>query len=466
MPSVRPPPPVPAAAAVALVLLATALAVPAAASPAPVSACPPCDRGFTTAAGAHGLDTDVAESAATVRVHRNGSATWTARVVPTNDSALDRLAANATLARRVAGDSFGVRYGDGVDHDLLAADVRDGAFVIRYRTLDVVRSGPLDTHVLTYFRDSPGAYVYTDLGADRLTVVAPEGSAVARGFGEVGRHRMTATALPEAGDGPFVVFAPADAPAPGARGAVAVLDALGGVILRNLALFALLPSAVLVGGLAGVRRAVGSRVGDPARLPAPARSGVTVAGAGALLALGTLSAEADALPSATGNLLVGSVAGAVLVGLGVAVAVPRIRRALTVGRLLVTGGAAALAAAVVVGATLGASGLHATLTLGVAVLPAAVALGRADARTTAAATRGDGDAPGGATGTRLLAGLAVAAVAALAVVAPLRALGGTLFLLVPLLTTVAAAGTVVAAVPLYLLGAVSDVDPTRDSAGA
>ncbi|SHG68701.1 hypothetical protein [Halobaculum gomorrense] len=138
------------ALALAILLVAGGAALPALASPAPVSACPPCDEGFVHAAAEHGLDTGVAESEATVRVHRNDSATWRVRVVPTNESALDRLAENASLARAVAGDSFGVRYGDGIDHRLLAADVRDGAFVIRYHTLGVVEDGPLGTSLLTY----------------------------------------------------------------------------------------------------------------------------------------------------------------------------------------------------------------------------------------------------------------------------------------------------------------------------
>lgn len=48
---------------------------------------------------------------------------------------------------------------------------------------------------------------------------------------------------------------------------------------------------------------------------------------------------------------------------------------------------------------------------------------------------------------------AVAVFGGLAAIAPLTALGGTLFLLAPVLLGVAAVGAVVVAVPLYFLGA-------------
>lgn len=426
--------------ALAVLIVATTV-VPVTASPAPVSACPPCAEGFVYASESNGLETEVRHSEATVRVHENGSAAWTARVVPTNESVLDRLAEDRSLARSVASESFGTRYGAGIEHELVSADVANGEFVIRYRTLDVGSDSVFGTHTFTYFRDSPGAYIYTDLGADELTIVGPPGTTVARGFGKVDGRRMTATELPDARDGPFVVFAPEDSAAPGLLGALAVLDALGGVVVRNVLLFVAVPSGILVGGLGGIRRLV-----DPNVSRNPARIGITVAIGGALLLAGTLAAEGDALPAVTGNLLVGGFVGAILLGLGAAVAVPGARRYLSAGRLVGSGiGAAAVVVAVSDGA-LGMNTFHTALGLGVVVLPAAVALGRADVR----GAHGDG-----ALAQRLYVGLSVAVVAVLATVAPLTALGGTLFFLFPLLLTVAAVGVVVAAIPLYLLGVAS-----------
>jgi len=331
------------------VLLVLGLAAPVVASPASVSGCPPCDEGFVHAAHSHGLDTEVQQSAATVRVQRNGSATWTVRVVPTNDSVLARLAGNRSLARAVTEDSYGTRYGGGIRHEFIEAKVADGAFVMRYRTKDVVEGGPFGTTVLTYFRDSPGAWVYTDLGADELTVVAPEGMTVAQGFGTVSTDRMTATELPDARNGPFVIFAPAENPFPGIVGTLAVIHALAGVIVRNLVFFVGLPGAVIIGGFAGLRR-----WSSPAKEWKTTRIGGLVAAGGVLVVTGALVVKGDALPMLTGNLLLGLFVGTLLLILGGVVAIKRVRTHLTGPRIfgfgLVVGGIAHLVTKVVVGA--------------------------------------------------------------------------------------------------------------------
>jgi hypothetical protein len=383
------------------------------------------------------MDTEIRHSEATVFVHENGSATWTARIVPTNQSLLNRLADNESLARSVATDSFGVRYGSGIEHELLSTNVTDDAFVIRYRTLDVVRSGPFGTRRLTYFRDSPGAYVYTDLGADELTVVAPPGTTIARGFGEVEDRRMTATELPEVRDGPFVVFTPETSATPGLLATLAVGSALGGVIARNLLLIVAVPGAVLVGGLAAIRRLV-----DPTVPRNPTRLGGGIVIAGGFLLVGTVVSEADTLPAATGNLLVGGGVAAVLIVFGAAIATPAVRRHLSAGRVLGIGILLAAVGVGIVSSTLGASSFQRSLAFGVAVFPAAIALGWLDAY------GGDGSLE-----RRLFAAIAVTVFGGLAVFAPITALGGTLFLLVPILLTVAATVAVGVAVPLYLLGA-------------
>ncbi|SHG68734.1 hypothetical protein [Halobaculum gomorrense] len=191
----------------------------------------------------------------------------------------------------------------------------------------------------------------------------------------------------------------------------------------------------MVGGLAALRR-----VADPARDRDPRRLGWGVAVAGAVIVVATLVAEGDTLPGATGTLLLGVAVGTVALGLGSAVAVPAARRTLTVRRLL--------GVSIVLGALVAAAGaraldgdVHAVLALGGALLPAVAALGRADA--------------GGGDGTRTVVGLAAALFVALLALAPLTALGGTLFLIVPVLLTLAAVAFVVAAVPLYLLGGAS-----------
>ncbi len=418
-------------------VLVIGAALPVAASPAPLPACPPCDSGFERSATSHGLDTEVQHSSATVQVHQDGSARWTVRVIPTNETVLERLAANDSLATSVAGDSFGTRYGGGIDHELIDARVADGAFIIEYRTLNVVESGPFGTSVLTYFRDSPGAYIYTGLGADELTVVAPEGMTVARGFGEVSESRMQATRLSDARDGPFVVFAPEGSPVPGLLGTLAVASALAGVIVRNLLMFVAVPASILVGGVAAIRRVVDAGTDrDPTVL------GSAVAGGGAVLLAGTVLSEEIATLGLSGNAVIGGLIGAAALAVGTAVAASPARRQLTPRRLVVTGialGALAVAATLTLP---GGSGLHQSLSLAVALVPAVVGLGWADA-----AEPGDSRSKG------YFAGIAVLIVGALLASAPVTALGGSLFVLLPALLSIAAVAFVVAAVPLYSLGA-------------
>lgn len=421
------------------VLLILSLVGPAVASPAPISGCPPCSRGFTNAAGAHGLDTEVQRSEATVHVHRNGSATWMVRVVPTNDTVLDRLAANQSLARAVATDSYGVRYGDGIEHELVSVGVTDGAMTMRYRTLDVVREGPFGTQVLTYFRDSPGAYVYTDLGADELTVVAPDGMTVARGFGRVTGDRLTATALPDVRDGPFVVFAPKGSFLPGLLGMLAVASVLGDVIIRNLVYFVVVPGGVLIGGLVGIRR-----VFDAGTPRDPTRLGYLVAAVGVLVLVGTVLMEPDGLTDVTENLLLGSSGGMVLLALGASVAIRRFRHYLTGRRLVGAGIVLGIIAAIIAFGIRDMSELHRLLSLAVGLLPVLVGIGWVDANETVA---------DGSPSSRLFAGLSVAVLGALVASAPLTALGGTLFIFVPIFLTIAAVVVVGVSIPLYLLGA-------------
>lgn len=420
------------------VLLVVSLATPVLASPAPVSGCPPCGEGFVYAAQSHGLETEVQQGEATVRVHRNGSATWTVRVVPTNDSVLARLAENRSLARAVTEDSYGTRYGGGIPHEFINTEVADGALVMRYRTNDVVEGGPFGTQVLTYFRDSPGAWVYTDLGADELTVVAPEGMTVARGFGDVSDDQMTATELPDVRNGPFVVFAPAESPFPGIVGSLAVIGDLVGVIVRNLVFFVALPGGVLIGGFAGLRRRI-----NPEKEWKPTRIGGLVAAGGVLVVIGSLVVEGEVLPTLTGNLLFGLFAGTLLVILGGAIAIGPVRTLFTGRRIFAVGLAVGIIAHFLTKGVVGAGGLHRSLAFGAAILPIAVGFGWMDA----AAARGSSRRA-----DRFFLAFVVLILAALVAFAPLTALGGSLFLLFPILLTAAAVGVVVLAIPLYLLG--------------
>lgn len=409
------------------------------ASPSPVTACPPCEHSFEAAAANHGVETEIEHSEAVVRVHRNGSATWTVRNRLANATAAERLQGNATLARAVAADSFGVRYGDGIDHELLDTQADGETFEMRYRTADVAKAGVGGATVLTYFRDVPGAYIYTELGADRLTIVAPRGTTVAHGFGErsdEGR-RTTATSLPGDRDGPFVVFAPADHPAPGALGMLAVAGELWGVVVRNLALFVGVPGAVFAGGILAVHRFVG----PPREAGSLRRTAGLVIAVGFLIVVAVLWIERpwEYHTSTQGWFTLAF--GAALV-CGGALATSRLRDAVTYGRLLegavLSGGAVAVGTEVL-STDGGGFGLRLALAAPV-LLFSTVALGYA-AET--------GDRRRTRWAFALVAG---GAVASLAATAPVTELGGALFLLVPVLLTILAAGCVVIVTPLYRLG--------------
>lgn len=180
---------------------------------------------------------------------------------------------------------------------------------------------------------------------------------------------------------------------------------------------------------------------DSRRLFAVALGAVTVlvlAGA-----VAPVAASPAPVSATSGTLLLGGVAGAVLFALGVGAGVERTRRSLAPARVVGFG----VGVAVVAGATAdglpGTERLHELLALGIASLPGAVALGWVDAR--------DGRRDSTAAG-RLRVGLAVAVGGLLLAFAPLTALGGTLFFVLPVLVSFVAIVIVIVATPLYLLG--------------
>lgn len=425
-------------------ILVLGMVGPAVASPAPVQVCAPCEDGFTRAAAHHGLETQVEHSEATVLAARNGSATWTVSVVPTNRTALERLAENASLARDVAAGSFWIRSPGATEYQLLGAGVVDGAFVIRYRTHGVGHDGPLGTRVLTYFRDSPREYVYTDLGADELTVVAPPGMTVVRGFGDVSQDRMTATSLAGPRHGPFVIFAPQDHPVPGLLGGVALASVLWDVVAWNLVWFVVVPGGILLGGLTWIRREVDTRLSSPGyRGPWTAtRLGGVVSIAGAVLLL---------LGPTTFRLV--ELLGAVLVPLGIGVGVPAIRQSLTGRRVVVAVVAIALGAAVLTDRFYHAGEFGAWPWLGLCFLPAAaVGLGWLDT----AHGSVDDDAP-----NRAFVGCGVVVLGTLLVAAPLTSINPA-FGRIAVWLLLGAVGVVVATMPLYHLGAAGAAAEVRE----
>lgn len=421
-------------------LLAPALAGVATASPAPATVCPPCARGVEAAARAHGLDVTVAHSTATVEVHANGTATWTVRdelagpgVAPLreNDSRLRAVVRDALTARGMAGRDATL-----LDARLLANDTA----LLRYRTpgfveptLGVLRSDA--------FRDRPGAFLLTGLGADRLTVIAPEGTHVAAGVpgATIAGRRMTLRDFDGHGDGPFVVFAPDGDPLGGLRARAAIWGAMAPIVGRNLAWLVALPAAVLAGGFAALARAVAVTLS-----PAPARRARLVGAAVAALGLVASLGPVEALPTFGGIqpthvLLAGSV-GAVVVG-AVAAWRPDGLGLTEQGLTIVVG--LALGALVVV--LTGTGSAPARSALAAAAVPllslAGLPLGYVAARRGRRSRR------------RAVGAVAGLAVLLFAATVPLTEMGGTLYYLLPILLSGLGLLAVLCAIPLAALGA-------------
>jgi hypothetical protein len=425
------------AAVVAAALVAPALAGSATASPRPVAVCEPCDRGFVDAARGHGVDVRVERSTATMRVHRNGTATWTVENrLSANASAFRE---NATLRRSVAREAVAVH-----DARLLSTAVDGDRVRLRYRTPDAATEAPGGVLRVDYFRDDPGLRVYTDLGADRLTLVAPEGMVVERGLpgADTSGRRTTVTSFEGDGDGPFVTLVPEGRALAPLWSLLAVALPPGSVVGRNLLLLVAVPTLGFVAGLRAVAWGV-ARVdpGSDARRGDADPAAVAVVGLGLLAAAHPLYAGVVGVVGTTPPLVAGGVGA---VALGGALSVPAVRERLDFARLA-GAVAAAFGVAVLCGAVLSAVpagdlAVHGEVVTAVApVLPvyAATLVGYATAR------------------GRLRAGLAVAA-GAFAVVPALTfsiaSQGGTLYFLGVALGVVGAVAGVVAGVPPFLLG--------------
>jgi len=415
-------------------LLGVALAVPATASPRPIAVCAPCERGFVFAAQAHGHPVRIEHSTATMRVHRNGSATWTVENRLNDSTPFE----NATLRDAVAREAVAVH-----DARLLSTSVDGGDTVrIRYRTPDAAVDTPGGALRVTYFRDEPGTTIYTGLGADRLTLVAPEGMVVGNGLpgadvSDDGRE-MTAYSFEHGGDGPFVTLVPEGDPLAPLWSLAAVVLPLAPIVGRNLLFLVTVPTLVFAGGLRAVAWAVDA-VGLDSPSANPDRRALGVVALGIVALAHPLAPGLFALGGTEPPLLAGAVG---VITLGCALAVPAVRARLSPARLAGLVGLA-FAVTVAVGFGLGAvPGLHVDdhvvrrmlLTLPVY---AVTLVGYAAAH-------------GGFRRALAAAGGAFALV--LATTFPVLSQGGTFYFLGVVLAVIGAVAGVVIGIPLFLLG--------------
>ncbi|MFC6988008.1 hypothetical protein ACFQJD_03435 [Haloplanus sp. GCM10025708] len=417
-----------------VVLLATSAV--ATASPRPVPVCGPCDRPFVSAARGHGVDLEIRHSTAHVRVHGNGSASWTVenRV---DEAAAERFRDDAALVDRVAADSLAAREAEAV-----RASVDERTVTIRYRTPDFARDAPGNVLLVTYFRDDVGRD-YDGLGADRLTLVAPEGRVVDRALSgaSVEGREMTLTSFDSHGDGPFVTLVPEGGLVTPLTSFVAVAAAVGDVVARNLLLLVAVPLSVYLGVVAAVAWAAG-RTGVGERGPEPLAS--LVVGIGLLLAAHPLYAGALSLLGSSSPALFAAGVGVAVLG---AAGHPAVRRRLSLaGVTALVGGAFVVAVGV-------AAALQATQVADAVAFPPHARIVRhvlpalpvyATLAVGYAAARDD-----------LRRGLAVAGTAlalVLAVQFPLFSSGGTLYGLAVVLAVGGAFAAAVVGVPALLLG--------------
>jgi hypothetical protein len=412
-------------------LLGAALAAPTTASPRPVQVCSPCERGFASAAQTHDVDVRIERSTATMRVHRNGSATWTVENRLNDTTAFE----NASLRKSVAEEAILVH-----DARLLSTSVSGDTVRLRYRTPDAATRASGGVLRVTYFRDDPGAMVRSGLGADRLTLVAPEGMTVGHALpgADVSGREMTVTSFDGGGDGPFVTLVPDGDPLAPLWSLAAVTLPLVPVVGRNLAFLVALPTLVFVGGLRAIAWAVSAAGFDPAAAT-PDRRALVVVALGIVALAHPLAPGAFALGGVEPPLLAGAVG---TIALGGALAVPAVRARLSLARLAGLVGLAFVVAVAVGFALRALTDLHVSeqvVRRMLVVLPvyAVTLVGYAAAH------------------GRLRAALATAAAAfalVLATTFPILSQGGTLYFLGVVVAVIGAVAAVVVGVPLFLLG--------------
>jgi len=418
---------------VALCLLGSLLgaASVATASPRPVPVCSPCDRGLVSAAQAHDQPVRIERSTATMRVHRNGSATWTVENRLNDADPFE----NATLRESVAREAVMVH-----DARLLSTNVSGDTLRLRYRTPAVATDAPGGVLRVDYFRDDPGAMVRADLGADRLTLVAPEGTVVGHALpgADVSGRRMTVTSFESAGDGPFVTLVPEDDPLAPLWSLVAIILPLAPIVGRNLLLLVAVPTLVFAAGLGAVAWVVTAAGLDTERAR-PRRRALAVVGLGLLALAHPLAPGLLALGGTEPPLLAGAVG---VIALGGALTLPAVRARLSLARLagLV---ALAFAVTVAVGFVLRAMpgphvGDHVVRRMLVTLPVYAVTL------------VGYATAHGGL--RRALAATAATFALVLVTTFPILSQGGTLYFLGVVLAVIGGVAGVVVGSPLFLLG--------------
>lgn len=162
--------------ALTTLLLVSSIALPAFASPQPEPVCGACGGGFELAIEREDVDATVVESTAVVRVHDDGSATWTVRNRLANQSTADTLR-NRSDALLTALEYANRRSTVEGPFTNASARVEDRTVVLTFEDRYATTEIPGGVHVVDYFH-SGGADSWYVLTADRFTIVGPEGTDV------------------------------------------------------------------------------------------------------------------------------------------------------------------------------------------------------------------------------------------------------------------------------------------------
>lgn len=226
------------------------------AAPPPRPVCAACGDAFEERAAEYGVDITVTNSTARVEVAENGSAVWTVRNELDDGAPVDRLRENATLRSELAD----ARYWD---VEVVSTGVSsDGVFTARYRDPDFARDGAGNTLLSGAFTHEYGYRNLDGLGADRLVVVAPEGTKLAQTVPGATRTddgtRMVLTTYDRGG---FVTFVPEGATFGALQGWLAIAALVGPVVVLNAAVGVLVPAGV-VGAVVGLSGRVLGRLED------------------------------------------------------------------------------------------------------------------------------------------------------------------------------------------------------------
>jgi len=425
---------------VCVTLLGTAL--PAGAAPPPRPLCDACGDSFASTAQSHGVSVTVTHSNATVAVHKNGSATWVVHNRLSDSDGAARLQANESLRTAISDRAMW-------DTELLSANVSDSIITLRYREADFAERSVGGAVRTGEFTEAYGYRNLDGLGADRLVVVAPEGTRV--GWAIDGAtvsddgQRMTLTELNEGG---VVTFVPRDTAFGPLLSLLAVGSLLGPVLAVKALAYITLPAAVFTLLTGAAARGVAWLSWDLRRIRDSA--GVVLAGFGAL-------ATALSLLGPMGLLRLSGIAaplfggGTALFLCGVALSRRRVRE--RAGYRTLVGGAA-VGVGIALGATIAGAPLFAPNGFSLKVLSALLGLGPAFVLLPVGYAVGHGN--------RRLAMKTAAIGFVLSVVPVLPVLPapvGLGVLFVPVATACAAAVTI-AGLPIFLVGVSLGISPS------